>query len=150
MVKMAKKTKSKINIFLIAILIIVFDQLTKFFIKKNMINVQLIKNFFFLRYIQNTGAAFGILKNQVMLLIWFSVIVIGVILFLYDKITEISTKIFTGFILGGTIGNLIDRLRLGFVVDFIYFKIWPAFNIADVAITIGVIGLILFSLRKGK
>ncbi|GAF74610.1 unnamed protein product, partial [marine sediment metagenome] len=112
-------------------------------------STEIIKNVFYFSLVKNTGAAFGILKNQTLLLIWFSVIVIGVILFYMDKIPKDKiVQIFTALILGGTISNLIDRLRLGYVIDFINFKIWPAFNIADAAVTIGAIGLIIYFLRK--
>ena len=53
-----------------------------------------------------------------------------------------------GFILGGTIGNLIDRIAYGFVIDFLDFRIWPVFNVADSFVTIGVIGLIIYLWKK--
>lgn len=137
-------------IFLITILTIFIDQITKFFISKN-INTQItiIKKVLYFTFVKNTGAAFGILKNQTILLIWFSVIVVGVIFFLYDKIpNKKSVQIFTALILGGTISNLVDRLRLNYVIDFIDFKVWPAFNIADAAVTIGCIGLIIYFMKK--
>ncbi|GAJ17757.1 unnamed protein product, partial [marine sediment metagenome] len=83
------------------------------------------------------------------LLLWFAIIVVGVILYLYDKIPdETQIQIFTALILGGTLGNLIDRIKFGYVIDFLDFQIWPAFNLADSAITIGVIGLIIYLIRK--
>jgi signal peptidase II len=80
---------------------------------------------------------------------WFSIIVIGVILYIYDRLPkEKLVQIPLALVLGGTFGNLIDRFRFGFVIDFLDFRIWPAFNLADMAITIGVIGLIIYLLFK--
>jgi len=145
----ANKSKALL-IFSITILLVVLDQITKLLIQKIITgSITIINNILYLSFIKNTGAAFGILKNQTMLLVWFSVIVIGVILFVYDKIPKIKVvQIFTALILGGTVSNLIDRLRLGYVVDFIDFKIWPAFNLADAGVTIGCIGLIIYFMKK--
>lgn len=129
--------KKVLVIFLTALLIILLDQLTKFLAEKYLITIH------------NTGAGFGLFKDSTTLLIWFSIIVIGAILYSYDKIPEkTSIQLFVGLLLGGTIGNLIDRLRLSYVIDFIDLKIWPSFNLADAAITIGVIGLIIYLIRK--
>ncbi len=68
---------------------------------------------------------------------------------MYEKIPkQRSIQFYVGLLLGGTIGNLIDRLRLSYVIDFIDLKIWPSFNLADAAITVGVIGLIIYFIRK--
>ncbi len=131
--------KKKILIIaLISITIVLLDQLTKFFAVV------------YLPYTQNTGAGFGLFPNSTSILIWISIIVIGLIFYLSDKIPEKKyTQVSVALILGGTIANLIDRIRLGSVIDFIDLKIWPSFNIADAAITVGVIGLI-FYLMKNK
>lgn len=107
-------------------------------------SLPLLKNVLHITYIHNTGAGFGILQEQSMVLIWLSIAVIGFILFFYDKLKNKAESVFVALILGGTLGNLIDRLRLGFVVDFIDFRIWPAFNVADSALTFGVIGLLVY------
>jgi len=143
----------KINIIFIVVILVIIDQLTKFLVTKNLVlskSIPIISNILHLTYIKNTGAAFGIFQNMNSILIWVTFIVIGSILFYFDKIADSKlSSVFTAFILSGAIGNLIDRIRLGYVVDFIDFGFWPAFNIADSAITIGVIGLILVSFRKG-
>ena len=136
-------------VFSTALIIILFDQITKFLIR---INFQLnetfpiIKNIFRLTYIHNFGAGFGILQQQKWILIFISLIVIGVIFYYFDRIKdkEILLQVLVGFVLGGTIGNLIDRIIYGFVIDFIDFRIWPIFNVADSFVTIGVIGLIIY------
>lgn len=142
-----------ITIFSTAIIIILFDQITKFLIR---INFQLnetlpiIKNIFHLTHIHNFGAGFGILQQQKWILVFISIIVIGVIFYYFDRIKEkeILLQVLVGFVLGGTIGNLIDRLTYGFVVDFIDFQIWPIFNVADSFVTIGIIGLIIYLWEK--
>lgn len=142
--------KSKhLTIFSLALAIILIDQITKFLIKINFQlnqSLPLIKNIFHLTYIRNFGAGFGILQQQKWILIFISIIVIGVIFYYLDRIKdkEKFLQVIVGLVLGGTIGNLIDRVAYGFVVDFLDFRIWPVFNFADSFVTIGVIGLIIY------
>jgi len=99
--------------------------------------------------VHNFGAGFSLFQGATQLIIWFSIIVIGIIVYLYDKIPRLLyVQLSTASLLGGIIGNLIDRFRLGYVIDFIDFRVWPTFNIADMAITLGVIGLIIYFLKK--
>lgn len=107
--------------------------------------------FFHLRYVENTGAAFGIMQNGNLSLIF---IMIGIVVYLlkswkelcsYGKIVEWGCI----FILAGALGNLYDRITLGFVVDFLDFRVWPVFNVADSFITIGAC-LFVISLFIGK
>ena len=146
------KNKNTLLIFYISILIIISDQITKFLITKYMAlhqSIPLIKNILHLTYIQNTGAGFGILKGSNTILIFTSLIIIGAILFNFKKITkEKSINIPIALILGGAIGNLIDRILVGHVIDFMDFRIWPAFNVADSAITIGALWLIVYFWKK--
>jgi len=142
-----------IIVFSTALIIILIDQIAKFLIR---INFQLnetfpiIKNIFHLTYIHNYGAGFGILQQQRWILIFISIIVIGVIFYYFDRIKEKEKllQVLVGFVLGGTIGNLIDRVIYGFVVDFLDFRIWPIFNVADSFVTIGIIGLIIYLWKK--
>jgi signal peptidase II len=138
--------KKDIIFFLITIIVFLFDHVSKFIISNTVAlgsSIPLIKNFFYISHIQNTGAGFGLFKGQHVLLIWFSVVMIGLIFYYYDKILEKnSTLIFVALILGGIFGNLANRLSLGYVMDFLDFTFWPAFNIADSAISIGAVGLI--------
>ncbi|MBW2993781.1 signal peptidase II [Candidatus Woesearchaeota archaeon] len=99
--------------------------------------------------VQNTGAAFGLFKNAGIFLIIISIIVILAVFYYYKKIPKKGFAPFlTGLILGGAVGNLIDRIAFGFVRDFIDLRIWPVFNIADACLTIGVIGLVVYLIRK--
>ena len=138
-----------IIIFSTSFFIVLIDQLAKVLIKTNFQlnqSISLIKNIFHLTYINNFGAGFGILQHQKWILIFISIIVIGIIFYYLDNIKEkeLLLQILVGFILGGTIGNLIDRLFYGYVIDFLDFRIWPIFNLADSFVTIGVIGLIIY------
>ena len=140
-------------VFSTALIIILIDQLSKFFVRNNFqLNqpIPIINNIFHLTYIQNTGAGFGILKAQTLILIFVSIAVIGIIFYNFDKIKnkEILLQVLVGFVLGGTIGNLIDRLAYGYVIDFLDFRIWPIFNFADSFVTIGIIGLIIYLWKK--
>ena len=140
-------------VFSTALIIILLDQTTKFLIKNALqLNqtLPIISNVFHLTYINNTGAGFGILKAQALILIFISIFVIGILLYNFDRIKNNETllQILAGFVLGGTIGNLIDRLAYGHVIDFLDFQIWPIFNFADSFVTIGVIGLIIYLWKK--
>jgi len=127
----------------IVISVIFLDQLTKFlaasFLQLNT-PVILIKNFLNLSLVHNRGAAFGILKNQLFVFVTISLLAITLIIYhLKDKKKSLLSSISLSLILAGAAGNLIDRLRFGFVIDFLDFRVWPVFNLADSAITIGVI-----------
>ena len=122
--------------------ILVFDQLTKFIVSKKIPlgeSLPIIKNIFHFTYILNRGAAFGIFKNQVYFFVITAIVAIGFILahLRYRRVGR--SRIALSLILSGALGNLIDRIRLGAVIDFLDFRIWPVFNIADSAITIGAI-----------
>ena len=134
-----------LNISLICIITII-DQLSKFFVESNLINIRIpvIDNIFYLTYLQNTGGAWGILENNKMIfIIAIPIILIAIIIYLL-KSKNISKLERIGFcvLIGGAIGNYIDRIARGYVVDFIDFIIWPVFNIADIAVVVGV-GLII-------
>ena len=147
--------------FLIAFLVIAGDQLSKIWIRSNLLAGQSIfeAGLFRLTYVQNTGAAFGLFQGHSSVLAVAGLI--GTIVLLlcglflqrrYPLLNRRLTNPALGLILGGTIGNLIDRIRFGYVTDFIDFSIWPAFNIADSATVIGTIILAysLLSLAKSE
>lgn len=121
--------------------VIFLDQLTKFFVIRFLqLNtpVSLIKNFLYMTLVHNRGAAFGMLKNQLFLFIMISLFAILFIFFnLKNKKNSFLFRVSLSLILAGAIGNLIDRLRFGFVIDFLDFRFWPVFNLADSALTIG-------------
>lgn len=127
-------------IFIIVFAILSLDQLSKFIITRYLSQNQtipLIKGVFHLTLIHNRGAAFGILKNQVPLFIFTSILAIILIYFSLKKNKHRKAySVALSLILAGALGNLIDRLFFGYVIDFLDFRIWPVFNIADSAITI--------------
>ena len=134
--------------FLVALLIVITDQLSKIWIRTNLTVGQSLPEVGFprLTHVSNTGAAFGLFHGQTFPLIIASFIGVAILLFyalfFYRRFPLLDNWIaWTGLslVLGGTIGNLIDRLRFGYVTDFIDFGFWPAFNLADSSIVVGVI-----------
>ncbi len=106
--------------------------------------------------VHNTGSLWGLFNSveQInMMFIWISIIALGFLMWKKDDLLKLSkhiiwNKVFYALIVAGILGNFIDRLTRGFVVDFLDFIIWPVFNIADSMIVVGVIGLIILSLKK--
>jgi len=141
--------------------IVVADQLTKFIVDRTMplhYSIPVIENFFSFTYIRNTGAAFGILAGsheaiRLPVLIVFSLVAIGFILVLLKRLPSNEMGLITAlaFILGGAVGNLIDRIAYGEVIDFLDFYWsdyhWPAFNLADSFITVGVLIIAYYLIR---
>ena len=136
--------------FLLTLLILILDQLVKVTVLLKLEPFQslwVIKNIFSITFVRNYGAAVGILQSQTWLLIALSLAVIFFVWFQRDKLKGYS-KVFwigLGLALGGVLGNLVDRIRLGYVIDFLDFQFWPVFNLADIAIVCGV-GLIILGL----
>ena len=132
-------------IYLIAGIGIIVDQITKFLASIYLDNIDIIPGFFSLTYVENKGAAWGILNNSTIILVGISVIVL-LIISKYISSTIEFTKLSVvsyGLLIGGIFGNLMDRMFRGFVIDFLNFNIlgynFPVFNIADTMIVIGVI-----------
>ena len=145
--------KKNIVIFSTALFILVLDQFTKYIIKQNFQlnqSIPIIKNILHLTYVTNTGSAFGLFKGFNFIFVIFSFIVIITIVYYIKKIknNERILQFSIGLLLGGTIGNLIDRLFYSYVVDFIDFRIWPVFNVADSAVTISIALLIILLWKK--
>ena len=120
-------------------------------------SIPVIENIFHLTYVENRGAAFGILQDQRWIFIVATILTLIFILwYLRQMEPEIKLlKIGLNLIFVGAIGNLIDRIYLGFVIDFIDFRVWPVWNVADMAIVVGTIitiGIIIFyekAIEKG-
>ncbi|WIF95696.1 signal peptidase II [Caminicella sporogenes] len=132
--------------FLLIIMIVVLDQFTKYLAAvylKSIDTYPLIKNIFHLTYRENTGAAFSILRNkQIFLILMTAVVVLALIVYLVKVINKENLfllKFSLSFIIGGAIGNLVDRVRLNYVVDFFDFTLinYPVFNVADIFIVTG-------------
>lgn len=131
------------------------DQFTKWLTTSNLILGQSfpVDGFFRFTYIQNSGSAFGLFQGHGTVLTIISVVAIALIIILHRS-TPIHSVMLSGslgLILGGTAGNLIDRIRLGSVVDFIDVGPWPIFNVADSSIVVGMVILVwYFSTGRGS
>ena len=143
--------------------IVIADQITKLTIDRSMPlyhSIPIIDGLFNLTYIRNTGAAFGIFAGsaaafRLPFLIIFSLVAIGFVVTMLRRLPDTQTGLITAlsFIIGGAIGNLIDRIVHGEVIDFLDFYWrsyhWPAFNVADSFITVGVL-ITVYHLIKAK
>ena len=125
---------------LTALLVVAADQLSKIWIGSNLARGESLPatGLFRLTHVHNTGAAFGLFPDQSFVLIIValaSIVVLLLFVFLFSRrfpfFDDRLGRLALGLILGGTVGNLIDRLRLGYVTDFVDIGIWPAFNVAD-------------------
>lgn len=147
-----------IFIILMAILLIAFDQITKYLILSNFKlgeSLLIIDNFFSITSHRNRGAAWGILEDsRLFFIVITSIFLIGMLIYLLKNKDNLSflDKITFALIMGGAIGNFIDRVKTGEVVDFLDFKIFnynfPIFNIADICICIGVFLLVIKIYRE--
>lgn len=121
---------------------VLFDQVTKHIAQAKLTffdGVDIIQNVLTFQLVHNYGAAYGILENQRFFLLTVSfLVIIFCILFSNKIITSTAARYGLLFLLIGTIGNFIDRLFLGYVIDFINIRIFPVFNLADVSIDIGI------------
>ena len=143
---------------LVAALIVTFDQLTKLWIRSHLALGESLPltDRLSLTYIGNTGSAFGLLANRTVLLIIIGIASLLIVLLFLRYLSQVTTlsMVSIGLVWGGAVGNFIDRLRFGYVTDFIYFRLWgdfywPAFNVADAAILLGVFMLIYSFYKSG-
>lgn len=136
--------------FLTALSVFVIDRLTKIFFTRLLDlweSLPVIKNVFHFTLVHNTGIAFGLFKNQGIVFVIIPLVVVILIIFnlYYSRHhPEVDWLYVFAFalILGGALGNLTDRILYGYVIDFIDWRIWPVFNMADSAITIGTVILL--------
>lgn len=146
-------------VIVLGIVIVALDQLTKWLVSSRLelfAEVPVIQGFFSLEYVHNPGAAFGMLENQRWLFLLIGFAAAGAMLY-YSRQPEAKQGVMPwalGILLGGTVGNLIDRMRTGEVVDFFLFY-WrdyrfPNFNVADIAINVGVGLFILHLIFTGE
>lgn len=141
---------------LIFIVCLAIDQITKYFavaLLQGNPSIHLIGNFIRFTYVENRGAAFGILQNQRIFFIISTIVLVAFIIYMIvfnKKVTNV-TKLTLSLILSGAIGNFIDRLRLGYVIDFVDVRFgdfydFPVFNVADSCLVVGVIVLVILIL----
>jgi signal peptidase II len=136
--------------FLIAALVVTLDQVTKYLVRANLSLGESVpeEGPFRITYVTNTGAAFGILQGQTLFLMVTTFLGLAAIVlyFLYPPMEHGVLRLALGLQLGGAVGNLADRVRLGKVTDFIDVGPWPAFNVADSSIVVGVAIIVGFFL----
>ena len=151
---MVKKVKKKV--YLISLIGLIIDFLTKLFISSKLSLGQsktIINNFFYLTLVHNKGAAWGLLFDKVNLLLIISIVFLVLFIYMIEK-NELKKyeEISYGLIIAGVVGNMIDRLFRGYVIDFLDFNIfgynYPVFNIADTLIVTGVIIVIVFYIKE--
>lgn len=145
-------------IYAIFIIGLVLDYFTKIWAVdtlKGKADITVIEGFFDLSYLENRGAAFGIFQGRAYLLAAVTLVIMGILLFNYYKAKKKTwlLTVSTGLILTGAVGNFIDRVRFGFVVDFISWHwkdvyYFPSFNVADICITIGTGLLVIYILKE--
>ncbi|MDE7205467.1 MAG: signal peptidase II [Lachnospiraceae bacterium] len=153
---MNKKKKIRLAVdVLFVLLLIAVDQATKYFAVINLMNQKpwvIWEGVFELHYLENRGAAFGMLQGQKMFFVLIAVIILAVIVYVLVKVPyqKMYTKLHITlvFIASGAIGNLIDRMRYDYVVDFLYFSLinFPIFNVADIYVTLSSIYLVILLL----
>ncbi len=134
----------------ISILVLILDQLSKFYVVKHFVvgeSVPVIPEIFHWTYILNPGAAFGMFEGQRWIFVLIALSVIFGLVHFKDDILESDwwTRYGVALFVGGALGNVVDRVRQGLVIDFFDFRIWPVFNVADIAICCGV-GMIVWSI----
>ena len=130
-------------VLLLAIIVAAVDQGIKYYVQSHMtlgMSVPVINGVFHLTYILNPGAAFGILEHQTKLFVAVAVSMLAAVVYFYLHIAagHWLLRLGIGLLAGGAVGNVIDRVTTGYVVDFLDFRVWPVFNSADIAIVTGV------------
>ncbi len=145
----------------VAGLVILLDQLSKIYIDRNFLlyeSRQVIEHFFHITYVRNKGAAFGIFADSAYRVPFFILVALLAVAGIFWYLRQLednqrSQQLGLSLVLGGAIGNLVDRVRLGEVIDFLdvhwYQYHWPAFNVADMAICVGV-GLLFIGLWQSE
>jgi signal peptidase II len=143
-------------LFLVTLLVLAADQLSKLWVRENLVVGESVPQEGILRltHVTNEGIIFGLSAHPALSLI-LPILVVAAVLFLYYEYPMFHSgliKVALGLVIGGSLGNLVDRLRFGYVTDFIDLRLWgdfrwPAFNLADLAIVIGIILFVYFWLH---
>ncbi len=147
------------KITIISLICIIIDQIIKIIITTNLEfakSINVINNFFRITYLQNSGAAWSILSGNRIILILITVLAIFMIYYFLIKDKKLNNidYVLYGTLFGGIIGNLVDRIRLGYVVDYLDFNFgsyhYPVFNFADICIVLSTIILVLLNIKEDK
>ena len=150
-----KRITHYITALISVVVLVCIDQFTKYLVVghlKNRPAYVLIRNIFQLEYLENRGAAFGILQNQRVFFYISVLLITAAVIWFYSKVPMekkyLPLRICAVLIVGGVFGNCIDRIRLNYVVDFFYFKLidFPIFNVADIYVTVAAFLLVILIL----
>lgn len=145
--------------YLLALIVLILDQASKYVVSHYMQvgqSISIIPNVFEITSLRNTGAAWSILEGKMIFFYIVSILVLVIVIYYMQKIGRFRPLLGTslGLIIGGTLGNFLDRLIHGQVVDFIHVYIgsysYPIFNLADSSLCVGAILLLIYSLKDGK
>jgi signal peptidase II len=142
----------------VALITILVDQATKAYVVAHLplhdswMPLDFVEPYFRFTHVHNTGAAFGIFPEGGLIFLVIAVVVSGIILYYYRQLPErmLLVRLALGLQLGGALGNVINRVQLGYVVDFLHVEYWPVFNVADSSIVIGVALLTLEMFREER
>lgn len=150
-----KRITNYITALISVVVLVCIDQFTKYLVVghlKDRPAYVLIRNIFQLEYLENRGAAFGILQNQRVFFYISVLLITAAVIWFYSKVPMerkyLPLRICAVLIVGGAFGNFIDRIRLNYVVDFFYFKLidFPIFNVADIYVTVAAFLLVILIL----
>lgn len=140
--------ENNLALFMVAVAIIIVERIIKFYIVDNLRageSIPIVGNVLMITRSENLGAGFGMLQGQNWIFIIAAVIVLAMIVYFYNQIVYDRILVFaSSFILAGTVGNMMDRIFFGHVIDYIYLSFWPTFNLSDMSLTAGVILLIIY------
>lgn len=146
----------KKKIFIITLITFVIDQIIKILTSIYLTNVSIVHNVLSLTYAKNYGIAFSMLREKRIIIIAISILLISFLIYVLKKDYISKNKdtwlvnIAFGILFGGILGNLFDRIVRGFVIDYINVSFFSIFNLADIAITFGVVLLIINNIKESK
>jgi signal peptidase II len=149
----ASGSRYRARFFAIAAAVVAADQVTKLLVVRSIPegdHVRVFDDWLVISHIRNSGAAFGTLRGFGGVLALAAIAGVAVFAFVVWRRPSPVVGMAAALVAGGAMGNLLDRIVRGTVVDFVDFRFWPAFNVADTAITIGALLLVLFGSRPGR
>jgi len=143
------------GIMTIAGVVLLIDRLTKAWIRHHfeLGESRRIASWFYLTFVQNTGTAFGFFQGNNRALLILAFVILGVLLYGARGLSERGGfwgALGVALVLGGAVGNVMDRIHYGQVIDFLDFRVWPVFNVADSAISVGTFSIIIGLLRNDR
>ena len=145
------KKNSTLFLIILSAGLIAADQITKWLARNLTESIAIIKDILHLTFVMNFGVAFGFLQGANDIVLWLYLVVLGLIIYFYNRFPKDNfSQVMLFLIIAGIIGNFIDRILFGYVTDFIDFRVWPVFNLADIYLNVGLIGIIIRELLDGR